>query len=121
LQQDRPILGICLGHQILSLASGAKTHRMPYGHRSHNQPVYIVNTRNGFMTSQNHGFVVDEKTLPADWEPWFRNANDQSIEGIRHKSKYFRGVQFHPEAAGGPRDTGWIIDEFISEVRKTCL
>lgn len=121
LQQDRPILGICLGHQILSLASGAKTHRMPYGHRSHNQPVYIVDTRNGFMTSQNHGFVVDEKTLPAEWEPWFRNANDQTIEGIRHKSKYFRGVQFHPEAAGGPRDTGWIIDEFISEVRKTCL
>lgn len=116
LDQDRPILGICLGHQILALAAGAKTTRMQYGHRSHNQPVYLVGTRRGFMTTQNHGYVVEEGTLPSDWEPWFRNANDQTIEGIRHKSKPFRSVQFHPEAAGGPRDTGWILDQFVSEV-----
>jgi carbamoyl-phosphate synthase small subunit len=117
---DRPILGICLGHQILSLAAGAKTRRMDYGHRSHNQPVYKVGTRNGFITSQNHGYVVLEDSIPQDWEAWFKNANDQTIEGIRHKSKPFRSVQFHPEAAGGPRDTGWILNEFVQEVSKQC-
>jgi len=111
----KPILGICLGHQILALAAGARTHKMPYGHRSHNQPVYQVGSRRGAISSQNHGYVVDDQTLPADWEPWFRNANDQTIEGIRHRSKPFCSVQFHPEAAGGPRDTGWIIEEFIKE------
>jgi len=121
LLKNQPILGICLGHQMLSLAAGASTYRMPYGHRSHNQPVYLVGSRKAFMTSQNHGFVVDDSTLPNDWEPWFRNANDQTIEGIKHKSKPFRSVQFHPESAGGPRDTGWIIEEFVAEVRATCL
>jgi len=116
IEGDRPILGICLGHQILALAAGAKTLRMQYGHRSHNQPVYQVNTRRGCITSQNHGYVVDEHSLPEAWEPWFRNANDQTIEGIRHKIKPFRSVQFHPEAAGGPRDTGWILDQFVNEV-----
>lgn len=116
LAGDRPLLGICLGHQILSLAAGATTRRMQYGHRSHNQPVYLVGTRRGFITSQNHGYVVDEDTLPEDWEPWFRNANDQTNEGIRHKSRPFRSVQFHPEAAGGPRDTSWILEQFVNEV-----
>lgn len=117
LTEHRPILGICLGHQILSLAAGAETKRMAYGHRSHNQPVYLVGTRKGFITSQNHGYVVDEATLPPDWEPWFKNANDQTNEGIRHKTKPFRSVQFHPEAAGGPRDTGWILEQFVTEVK----
>ncbi len=116
LEGDRPLLGICLGHQILSLAASARTCRMQYGHRSHNQPVYLVGTRKGFITSQNHGYVVDETSLTEDWEPWFRNVNDQTNEGIRHKSKYFRSVQFHPEAAGGPRDTDWILEEFVAEV-----
>jgi len=120
LTEDRPILGICLGHQILSLAAGAKTTRMKYGHRSHNQPVYLVGTRRGFITSQNHGYVVDESTLPKDWEPWFRNANDQTNEGVRHKTKPFRSVQFHPEAAGGPRDTAWILEQFVAEVNERC-
>ncbi len=118
LQEDRPILGICLGHQILSLAAGAITRRMPYGHRSHNQPVYEVGTRRGYITSQNHGYVVEDASLPADWEPWFRNVNDETIEGIRHKTKPFRSVQFHPEASGGPRDTSWIFEQILAEVKK---
>lgn len=118
LTGDRPVLGICLGHQILALAAGAKTLRMEYGHRSHNQPVYQVGTRRGCITSQNHGYVVDESTLPEGWEPWFKNANDQTNEGIRHKTKPFRSVQFHPEAAGGPRDTGWILEQFVNEVKR---
>ena len=116
----KPILGICLGHQIVCLAAGATTERMVYGHRSHNQPVYQVGTRKGAISSQNHGYIVHEDSLGKDWEPWFRNANDQTNEGIRHKSKPFRSVQFHPEAAGGPRDTGWILEEFVQEVRKSC-
>jgi carbamoyl-phosphate synthase small subunit len=116
LKGDRPILGICLGHQILALASGAKTARMAYGHRSHNQPVQLVGTRKGFITSQNHGYVVDDKTLGSDWAAWFVNANDQTIEGIKHKTKPFYSVQFHPEACGGPRDTGWIIEQFVKEI-----
>ena len=118
LGDDRPILGICLGHQILSLAAGATTRRMAYGHRSHNQPVVEVGTRKGYITSQNHSYVVEDASLPSDWAPWFRNVNDQTIEGIRHKTKPFRSVQFHPEASGGPRDTSWIFEQILAEVRK---
>ena len=116
MTENRPILGICLGHQILSLAAGATTKRMPYGHRSHNQPVYQVGTRKGYISSQNHGYVVQDRTLPDDWKVWFRNVNDKSIEGIRHKSKPFRSIQFHPEASGGPQDTSWIFQEILSEI-----
>ena len=113
LSSDRPVLGICLGHQILSLAAGAKTRKMPYGHRSHNQPVIEVGKRRGHITSQNHGYVVCEEDFPSDWEVWFRNINDQTIEGIRHRSKPFRSVQFHPESCGGPRDAAWILSDFV--------
>lgn len=118
LAQNRPILGICLGHQILAKAAGATTERLPFGHRSHNQPVVEEGTRRGYITSQNHGFVVVPSTLSEDWAIWFRNANDGTVEGIRHHRKPFRGIQFHPEAAGGPRDTGWIIEKFVADVRE---
>jgi len=120
LDKKKPILGICLGHQLLSLAAGMNTVRMAYGHRSHNQPVQLVGTRRGFISSQNHGYVVEDTSLPQGWDVWFRNANDQTVEGIRHKDLPYRSVQFHPEAAGGPRDTAWIIREFVDEVKTKC-
>ena len=118
LDEHRPILGICLGHQILGLAAGMHCERMTYGHRSHNQPVYLVGERKCYITSQNHGFhLIEHPTSKlTDWHVWFRNANDGSIEGIRHNNKPFRSVQFHPEASGGPRDTNWIIEEFCHDL-----
>ncbi|MDR1952262.1 MAG: glutamine-hydrolyzing carbamoyl-phosphate synthase small subunit [Elusimicrobiota bacterium] len=116
LPQNKPILGICLGHQLLALASGAQTKRLNHGHRSHNQPVYSLPEKAAFMTSQNHRYAVDKKTIPAGWKLWFVNANDDSVEGLIHKTKPFMSVQFHPEASSGPNDTGWIMDKFISSL-----
>ena len=111
-----PIFGICLGHQIISLASGAKIKKMPYGHRSHNQPVFIIPEQKAFMTSQNHSYTVDVSTIAPDWNLWFENANDKGVEGIKHKTKPFMSVQFHPEASSGPNDTAWILTEFIKSL-----
>lgn len=114
----KPIFGICLGSQIMGLAAGATTYKLKYGHRSQNQPCIDTDTERCYLTSQNHGFAVDEKTLPKEWKVWFRNANDQTVEGIKHVSKPFFSAQFHPEASPGPVDTEYLFDEFIDLVKK---
>ena len=113
MEKNRPIFGICLGHQILALAAGADTYKLKFGHRSQNQPCIEVESRRCYITSQNHGYAVLNETLPDGWEPWFINANDGTNEGIQHRSLPFMGVQFHPEATPGPVDTGYLFDKFI--------
>ncbi len=109
----KPIFGICMGNQLLSRAGGAQIYKLKYGHRSHNQPVRQVGTNRCFITSQNHGFAVDSTTLNDDWGPLFVNMNDNTNEGIRHKTKPYFSAQFHPEASSGPTDTEFLFDEFI--------
>lgn len=113
MTRNLPILGICLGHQILALAAGGDTYKLKFGHRGQNQPCIEVGTRRCHITSQNHGYAVDEQSLGDDWVPWFFNANDGTNEGIRHRSRPFRSVQFHPEARPGPTDTDYVLDEFV--------
>ena len=110
----RPIMGICMGNQLLAKAAGASIYKLKYGHRSHNQPVRMVGTNRCFITTQNHGYAVDDKTLPQDWKPLFVNMNDGSNEGIRHSTYPWFSAQFHPEACAGPIDTEFLFDEFVS-------
>lgn len=117
LNKKIPLLGICLGHQILALAIGANTYKMKFGHRSQNQPAQLKGANRCFLTTHNHGFVVDTKTLPENWEVWFENLNDNANEGIRHSNLPFMSVQFHPEGRPGPYDTNWIFDEFIKTLK----
>ncbi|CAJ1380118.1 unnamed protein product [Effrenium voratum] len=120
VMQERPqvpIFGICLGHQLLALAAGCKTYKMKFGNRGVNQPCVDLRTGRCYITSQNHGFAVDDTQLPPGWEPLFVNANDGSNEGIGHKEKPWLSVQFHPEACCGPVDTAFLFDEFFKVLR----
>lgn len=119
LADEKPVFGICLGSQLMALASGAGTYKLKYGHRSHNQPVRRVGEDRCYITSQNHGFAVDDNSLNDEWEPLFINVNDGTCEGIRHKSKPFFSTQFHPEASGGPTDTEFLFDDFINLIEKS--
>jgi len=117
MEANIPVLGICLGSQIIALAAGGNTYKLKYGHRSHNQPVNEAGTNRCYITSQNHGYAIDASTLPEDWREWFVNDNDGTNEGIIHISKPFFGAQFHPEASPGPDDTEFIFDMFVRALR----
>jgi carbamoyl-phosphate synthase small subunit len=112
LAKKIPILGICLGNQILALAAEGDTYKLKFGHRSQNQPCILVGTKKCYITTQNHGFAVGK--IPPGFRPWFVNANDGTNEGIIHKKYPFMSVQFHPEATPGPVDTEWIFDKFLN-------
>lgn len=116
IKKNLPVLGICLGNQILGLAAGATTYKLKFGHRSANQPVKNNLTSRCFITSQNHGFAIDQTSLPAGWQIWFTNLNDHTCEGIISQNKKFLGVQFHPEGHPGPEDTQWVFEEFIKNL-----
>lgn len=116
MQKQKPIFGICLGTQLMAIAAGAKTYKLPFGHRSHNQPYMELSTQRCFLTSQNHSYAIDEATLPDDWRVTFRNLNDNSIEGIEHTHLPYFSVQFHPEAAPGPMDTQWLFQQFFDRL-----
>ncbi len=114
---DKPIFGICLGHQLLGIAAGGKTYKLEYAHRGVNQPVVLINTRQHFITSQNHSFGLDYTSLLSiEWKVFFKNLNDNTCEGIIHNSKPFFSVQFHPEASCGPMDTEFLFDIFMKYV-----
>jgi carbamoyl-phosphate synthase small subunit len=117
MSENIPMLGVCLGSQLIALAAGADTYKLKYGHRSHNQPVNEMGTRRCYITSQNHGYAMDAETLPEDWREWFINDNDGTNEGIIHISKPFFGAQFHPEASPGPDDSEFIFDMFVRALK----
>ncbi|MEK6942657.1 MAG: glutamine-hydrolyzing carbamoyl-phosphate synthase small subunit [Nanoarchaeota archaeon] len=113
LKHNIPTFGICLGNQIIALAAGGDTYKLKYGHRSQNQPCTLAGTKRCYITTQNHGFAVDMKSLDENWEEYFVNANDGTNEGLKHKTKPFFSVQFHPESTPGPVDTEFLFDEFV--------
>lgn len=115
-KQRIPIFGICLGSQIMGLAIGSRTYKLKFGHRAQNHPCLLEGSEKSYLTSQNHGFALDESSLPDDWEIWFRNLNDNTIQGIKHRTLPYASVQFHPEARPGPVDTAWLFDWFIKKI-----
>src|SRR3989338_1998308 len=118
MDSEKPVFGICMGNQIMALAAGGATYKLKFGHRSQNQPCIEQGTKRCYITSQNHGYAVNDKKLPSGWKPWFRNANDGTNEGIIHKTGLFRAIQFHAEHNPGPRDTEFMFDNFIRMVRE---
>eukprot|EP01059_Diplonema_ambulator_P005774 TRINITY_DN1555_c0_g1_i2.p1 TRINITY_DN1555_c0_g1~~TRINITY_DN1555_c0_g1_i2.p1 ORF type:complete len:1388 (+),score=610.86 TRINITY_DN1555_c0_g1_i2:1321-5484(+) len=117
LQGDIPIFGICMGNLVIGLAAGCKSYKLKYGNRGQNQPCVNHRTKKCIITTQNHGYAIDNATVPSDWEVFFTNANDKSNEGLRHKTKPFFSVQFHPEARCGPNDSEYLFTEFLDAVR----
>ncbi|XP_060528701.1 CAD protein [Cylas formicarius] len=115
-KEVKPVFGICLGHQLLSIAIGCTSYKMKYGNRGHNQPCIHHGTSRCYMSSQNHGFAVDANSLPDEWEPLFTNANDHTNEGIIHKTLPYFSVQFHPEHMAGPQDLECLFDVFLQTV-----
>ncbi len=113
LEKKIPTLGICLGNQILALAAGGSTYKLKFGHRSQNQPCVLSGTKQAYLTTQNHGFAVGK--IPTGFKEWFYNANDNTNEGIIHKTLPVMSVQFHPESSPGPLDTDWIFDYFLDK------
>ncbi|CAN8001699.1 unnamed protein product [Ixodes hexagonus] len=118
-ERPTPVLGICLGHQLMSLAVGATTFKMKYGNRGHNQPCLFGDSGRCCITSQNHGYAVDISSLPSSWKPLFVNANDETNEGIVHEQLPFFSVQFHPEHMAGPADLEFLFDVFLESVQDT--
>jgi len=116
MSESVPLFGICLGSQLLALAAGGDTFKLKFGHRSQNQPCLEDGTERCYITSQNHGYAVDTRTLPRGWHSWFTNANDGTNEGVRHGRRPFAGVQFHPEACPGPTDAAFLFDAFLESL-----
>ena len=118
IKADVPVFGICLGHQILSLAMGGETYKLKFGHRGANHPVKELETGKVEITSQNHGFAVDPKSLPSDVKVTHLNLYDGTVEGLRHDTKPVFCVQYHPEAAPGPHDADYLFRQFVDEMEK---
>jgi len=114
----KPLFGICLGHQILSLALGAKTYKLKFGHHGGNQPVKNLEKETVEITAQNHGFAVDPQTLPHEVKVTHIHLNDQTVSGIKHESMPLFSVQYHPEASPGPHDSTYLFHEFVELMKK---